>query len=162
MMKRLFPMPVHSVLLLFVWIFLNEFSFAHLVLGSILAILIPLICAPLSDPHITVKKPLKAFFYLLKVVWDIIVSNFEVAARVLRPNRHLRPGLIALPLDLHEPFPLAVLASTISLTPGTVSMDFSDDRQWLYIHALHIDDEQALIDNIKQRYETPLREIFGC
>jgi len=162
MIKRLFPMPVHSILLLVVWIFLNAFSIAHLVLGGILAIVIPLICRPFSDRHVTVKRPLKAFAYLIRVIFDIVVSNLDVAVRVVRSNRRLEPGLIALPLDLHEPFPLAVLASTISLTPGTVSMDFSDDRQWLYIHALHIDDEEALIDRIKQRYEKPLKEIFEC
>ncbi|EAT11163.1 Na+/H+ antiporter subunit E [Bermanella marisrubri] len=162
MIKKLFPMPVHSAMLLGVWVFLNEFSFAHFVLGSFLAITIPWICAPMSDEHPGVKKPIKAFKYLLLVVWDIIVSNFEVAARILRSNKHLRPGFIALPLDIHEPFPLAVLASTISLTPGTVSVDFSDDRQWLYIHALHIDNEDDIINTIKSRYETPLKEIFQC
>lgn len=162
MLKRLFPMPLHTVILTVVWLFLNRFSMGHLVLGLLLGIMIPWFTAPLSDAHARVRRPWLAFRYLLMVLWDIVVSNFEVAYRVLRSNRHLRPGLVALPLDLHEQFPLAVLASTISLTPGTVSIDFSEDRQWLYIHALHVEDEQALIANIKQRYEAPLREIFGC
>ena len=162
MLKRLFPMPLHTAILLSVWMLLNSFTMGHFVLGLILSITIPWIAAPLSDPHVRVKKPLRALLFLIKVLGDIIVSNFEVAGRILRSNRHLRPGLIALPLDLNGKFPLAVLASTISLTPGTVSMDFSEDMQWLHIHALHVDDEQAMIDRIKTRYEAPLREIFGC
>ena len=162
MLKRHFPMPLHTGILLLVWMLLNSFSMGHLVLGLILAIAIPWVAAPLSDPHARVRKPLRAARYVLMVLGDIIVSNFEVAGRILRSNRHLRPGLIAMPLDLRDHFPLAVLASTISLTPGTVSVDFSEDMQWLYIHALHIDNEQHMIDRIKTRYEAPLREIFAC
>lgn len=162
MIKRLFPMPIHSVILVIVWLLLNEFSVGHLVLGSLLGIMIPWLTAPLSDPHERVKKPIRALRYLIMVLWDIVLSNFEVAVRIMRSNRHLRPGLIALPLDLTGQFPLAVLASTISLTPGTVSIDFSEDMKWLYIHALHVDDEQQLIQRIKSRYEAPLKEIFGC
>ena len=162
MLNRLFPMPLHTGILLVVWLLLNDFSPGHWVLGSILAISIPWVASPLSDPHARVKKPGRALRYLFMVLGDIVVSNFEVAGRILRANRHLRPGLIALPLDLTGQFPLAVLASTISLTPGTVSVDFSEDMQWLYIHALHVEDEQALIARIKTRYEGPLREIFAC
>ena len=96
------------------------------------------------------------------VLWDILLSNFEVAIRVLSPNSSLRPGLVALPLDLEGEFPLAVLASTISLTPGTVSVDFSEDMKWLYVHVLHMKTEDDVIQSIKQRYETPLKEIFSC
>ena len=162
MLKRLFPMPLHTCILLVVWLLLNDFSAGHFTLGLILAIMIPWVAAPLSDPHARVKKPLRALRYVLMVLGDIVVSNFEVANRILRPNRLLRPGLIALPLDLTGQFPLALLASTISLTPGTVSVDFSEDMKWLYIHALHVDDEQSLIQRIKTRYEAPLREIFAC
>ncbi len=162
MLNRLFPMPLHSCILVTVWLLLNDFSMGHLVLGTALAIVIPWIAAPLSDPHARVVKPFRAIRYIGMVLVDIVVSNFEVAGRILRPNHHLQPGLIALPLDLTGHFPLSVLASTISLTPGTVSVDFSEDLKWLYIHALHIDDEQQLINHIKTRYEEPLREIFAC
>ncbi len=162
MFKRLFPMPLHSLILVLVWLLLNQFSAGHLVLGILLGIAIPWVAAPLSDPHARVRKPWRATRYLLMVLGDIVVSNFEVAARILRSNRHLRPGLLAVPLDLTGHLPLSVLASTISLTPGTVSVDFSADMKWLYIHALHVDDEAQTIARIKQRYEAPLREIFQC
>jgi multicomponent K+:H+ antiporter subunit E len=54
------------------------------------------------------------------------------------------------------------LSSTISLTPGTLSADFSKNKSILYVHVLHLDDGQAIIDNIKNRYEQPLKEIFKC
>lgn len=162
MFKRLLPMPLHTVILLAVWLLLNDFTAGHLVLGLLLGVTIPWLAVPLSDKHPRVRRPGLLAIYMLRVLWDIVISNFEVAVRVLRPNRHLRPGLIAFPLELQEQFPLAILASTISLTPGTVSIDFSEDMKWLYIHALHIDDEHAMVANIKARYEAPLREIFAC
>ncbi|MCY0967357.1 Na+/H+ antiporter subunit E [Parathalassolituus penaei] len=162
MNKALLPMPIHTAVLLLTWLLLNDFSIGHLLLGSLLAVLIPWLVAPLSDPQAPVRKPGKALVYALIVLWDILRSNIEVAILVMRPNRSLRPALLALPLDIQGDLPQALLASTISLTPGTVSMDFSEDRRWLYIHALHVTDEQALLRSIKERYEAPLKEIFAC
>ena len=76
--------------------------------------------------------------------------------------RRLRPGFVELPLDLTDEFAITLLASTISLTPGTVSADVSEDRRTLLIHALDVDDQDAMIRQIKQRYERPLKEIFEC
>ena len=162
MLRKIFPLPTHAFVLWIVWQLLNEFSPGHMVLGAILAIAITWLISPLSDPHPEIKKPLLAVKYICIVLKDIVVSNFVVAKRVLQSNKKLKPGFIALPLDMDEPFPLAVLASTISLTPGTVSADFSDDMNVLYIHVLHLDDEKTLIAELKNRYETPLKEIFGC
>jgi multicomponent K+:H+ antiporter subunit E len=162
MLRKIFPLPAHALVLWLVWQLLTEFSVGHMVLGAILAIAITWLVAPLSDPHPAIKKPLRAIKYVGMVLIDIVVSNFVVAKQVLQSNKRLKPGFIALPLDMEEPFPLAVLASTISLTPGTVSADFSDDMNFLYIHVLHLDDEKALIAQLKNRYETPLKEIFEC
>lgn len=162
MQKLLLPMPFHTLVLLLVWLLLNDFSAGHWVLGGLLALLIPWLVAPLCDQQAIVRKPVKAVVYALVVLWDIVRSNFEVAVLVMRSNRNLQPGLVALPLDIEGELPAAILASTISLTPGTVSLDFSEDMKWLYIHALHVTDEQALIQSIKERYETPLKEIFAC
>jgi multicomponent K+:H+ antiporter subunit E len=55
-----------------------------------------------------------------------------------------------------------MLASVISLTPGTVSADLSDDRKTLLVHGLNVVDEAAAVAEIKQRYEAPLLEVFTC
>ncbi|MFT6907275.1 MAG: multicomponent K+:H+ antiporter subunit E [Oleiphilaceae bacterium] len=162
MLRYISPLPIHALVLWVVWLLLNEITPGHIVLGAILAIGITWFIHPLSDPHPAIKKPFILLLYIGRVLKDIVVSNFIVAKQVLSPNRLLKPAFIALPLDLEEPFPLAVLASTISLTPGTVSADFSDDMKVLYIHVLNLKDEKALIAEIKARYEAPLKEIFGC
>ncbi|MBV0934538.1 Na+/H+ antiporter subunit E [Marinobacterium weihaiense] len=160
---RWLPMPLHSLLLLVVWLLLNNtVSPGHLVLGTVLALIIPLLCAPLQTTQPRVVRPLLALRYTLKVLVDIVVANIEVAILVLGPMRRLQPGFVAVPLEITADLPVTLLASTVSLTPGTVSAEVSEDRQWLYVHALNLTDEQALIDTIKTRYEAPLKEIFAC
>lgn len=162
--SRLFPMPLHSFLLLVVWLMLNTtLSLGHILLGSILAVVIPLLCAPLRVPQPTIKKPLKVVSYLLIVLKDIVVANIEVALLVVGPMRRIKPGFVAVPLDLSESLPITVLASTVTMTPGTVSAEVSKDNKWLYVHVLDMpENEQEVIDLIKQRYESRVKEIFGC
>ena len=80
----------------------------------------------------------------------------------MSPQLQLNPGYIRLPLDLADGFAITVLASTVSLTPGTVSVDLTPDRSALLVHCLDLDDPDALVAEIKQRYEEPLMEIFSC
>lgn len=157
-----FPTPYHSLLLWIVWLILHDFSRGQMLLGAVLAVVIPWIVAPLSEKEAVAKSPLKVLLYTNRLLYDIIISNFDVAIRVLQPNRNLKPAFIAVPINITEPLPLTIFTSSVSLTPGTCSVELSDDKRWLYVHVLHMDDEQALINQIKQRYEAPLKEIFQC
>ncbi|MEM0910847.1 MAG: Na+/H+ antiporter subunit E [Pseudomonadota bacterium] len=163
-MTRVFPMPLHSVLLLIVWLMINNsVSFGHILLGGFLGIIIPMVCAPLRIPQPTIKRPLKLFTYILMVLKDVIVANIEVALLVIGPMSKIKPGFIAVPLDLDEYLPITVLTSTVTMTPGTVSAEISEDKKTLYVHVLNMpDDENEIIDLIKQRYEARVKEIFGC
>jgi len=163
MISRWFPMPIQSAVLFIAWLLLNNsLSAGHIVLATILAIAIPRFCLPVQSPQPKGHKPLLIIRYFLILLWDIVVANLTVARLILGRNRDLSPSFIALPLDMRAELPITILASTISLTPGTLSADVSEDRGWLYIHALDVDDKEALIAEIKQRYEKPLKEIFQC
>jgi multicomponent K+:H+ antiporter subunit E len=99
--------------------------------------------------------------YCFIVMWDIIVANIQVAWIVLTvPNSKLKPAWIAIPLDLRQPEAITMLAGTITLTPGTVSADLSSEGHSLLVHVLHTDDPDAVLDEIKTRYERRLKEIF--
>ena len=91
---------------------------------------------------------------------DVVLANIEVARLVLGPEAALRPRFVWVPMTLRDPHALAALAGIVSLTPGTLSCDFSDDRRWLLVHALDCADEAALVASIQTRYEAPLRAIF--
>jgi multicomponent K+:H+ antiporter subunit E len=138
-------------------------SLGHIILGSVLAIVIPLICAPLRVPQPQIKRPFKAMLYVLVVLSDIIIANVQVALLVVGPQRKIKPGFVAVPIDLTDTLPITVLASTVTMTPGTVSGELSNDKKWLYVHVLDMpDNEQDVIDLIKTRYESRVKEIFGC
>lgn len=160
---RILPMPFHSLLLFLIWLLLNNsFSAGHLLLATLFAIIIPWCVNSMTTERPRIQKPMLAIFYTFRVLKDIISANFTVAILVLGPLKKLHPGFVAVPLDITSELGITLLASTVSLTPGTVSAEISEDQKWLYIHAMHLEDSNALIAEVKSRYEAPLKEIFGC
>ncbi|RBP78520.1 Na+/H+ antiporter subunit E [Marinomonas rhizomae] len=160
---KLFPMPFHSLLLFVVWLLLNNsVSAGHIVLAAFFAITIPLLVNGMRDEHPKILKPWLAIRYVLMVLKDILTANVEVALLIIGPIKKLTPGFVAIPINIDSDLGITILASTVSLTPGTVSAEVSKDKAWLYVHSLHLDDEAELIKSVKQRYEKPIKEIFGC
>lgn len=97
-----------------------------------------------------------SFFFL----WKVIVANFRVAHDVITPTYHMRPGILAIPLDAHTDDEITLLANVVSLTPGTLSLDVSDDRKVLYIHAMFLEDEEELRKEIKDGFERRLLDVL--
>ncbi|NLQ17388.1 Na+/H+ antiporter subunit E [Marinomonas sp. M1K-6] len=159
----LFPMPFHSVLLFVVWLLLNNsISAGHMTLAAFFAITIPWLVTGMRDEHPKILKPWLAIRYVLMVMWDILTANVEVALLIIGPVKKLNPGFVAIPIEMNSDLGIVILASTVSLTPGTVSAEVSKDKTWLYVHTLHLENEATLIKSVKQRYERPIKEIFGC
>ncbi|WP_386083154.1 Na+/H+ antiporter subunit E [Vreelandella sp. F11] len=157
------PTPVLSILLLVVWLLLvRSYAFGQFVLGGSLAILIPLLTYRFWDARPRISKPLALLRFVFRVLGDIVVANFEVAYLIANPWRRMKPHFVEYPLMLEDRFTITLLASTISLTPGTVSANLRLDGKSLLIHALDVDDEEALINQIRERYERPLKEIYEC
>jgi multicomponent K+:H+ antiporter subunit E len=163
MMLRIFPYPILSAVLAVSWMLLiTEFSLAHALLALFLAWGIPRLCAPFVDHLSKIRSYPAALRLTLLVTWDIVVANVAVAKLVLGPIQKLRPAFLAVPLDTQSSQAQVLFASIITMTPGTVSADFSDDHKILYVHALDCEDPHAMIADMKSRYEQPLKEIFGC
>ncbi|RVT48264.1 Na+/H+ antiporter subunit E [Rheinheimera sediminis] len=165
--KKWWPTPVRSLFLFLVWILLNNsVEFFHLFFGLVLAWLIPQLIYKFRLVQPGMKNPTAAIRYGLMVLWDIVVANLQVVKLVLGPNKRLRPAFIKVPLDLTDNLSITILASTVSLTPGTVSAEVlplnasKDEQRFLLVHVLDLADEAELIRQVKQRYEAPLKEIF--
>ena len=158
----LLPHPYLTLLLATVWTLLqNELSAGMVVFGIILGIIIPRLTAIWWPDRPKAFRLGKMLRYSLIVIWDILVANINVAWIVLSvPNAKLKPSWIVIPLELRKPEAITVLAGTITLTPGTVSADLSEDGHSLLVHVLHTDDPDAEIATIKNRYERRLLEIF--
>lgn len=161
---RLLPHPVLSVFLVLVWALLfNSASAGVWLTGAVVGVAVPLFTAPFWPDQPRFRRPAVLLRLVPVVLWDIAVANLSVAWIVLtRPSSRIRPAFLTIPLALRDPYGKVLLASIITLTPGTVSVMFSEDRKTLYVHALDCDDEAAAVEEIRERYERPLRELLEC
>lgn len=162
MRERYLPHPVLTLVMVFVWMaLLNDVSLGTLTLAVILGVSIPIYTSNFWPNRPVVRSPLNIVIYLVVLLWDITVANLEVAYLILfRGNDQLRSGWICVPLELRNAEAITVLAATITLTPGTVSSDLSADGRSLLVHCLDIDNAEATVARIKERYEQRLRKIF--
>jgi len=104
----------------------------------------------------------KFFFYaagfLLHVLYAILQSNLKLAWLVLgtifNRRKKLQPGIVAVPLEITGPFERTLLASVITLTPGTISVDLGqrDGQDVLYVHAIDLADPEAFRQEIKRSF----------
>lgn len=162
MIGRLLPHPCLSLVLTATWVALaNEISAGSLVMGLLVGLLLPLATRPFWPGRPKLRRPLLILRYLGIVLHDIVLANFQVARLVLfRRSSELRSAYVTVPLALRSPEAIAVLAGTITMTPGTLSAEIAADGAALLVHGLDVPDPAALVAEIKQRYEAPLLEIF--
>ncbi|MBA2662661.1 MAG: Na+/H+ antiporter subunit E [Bradymonadaceae bacterium] len=163
--KKLLPQPIFSVVLLITWLLAyGSIALATIGTGLVWALIVPMFTARFwpEAPPIRRWRPLLLFTFVM--IFDIIIANLTVARLILGPTKRLQPCFLEIPLELDHPFAITILASAISLTPGTVSANLSGDRRTLLVHALDCPSNQVdtQISLIKARYEAPLKEIFEC
>ncbi len=161
-MSRMLPQPVLTLVLAGVWLLLvNSVSAGHLVLGLAIGVAVPLVTSRYWPDSRLPRRPIHVVEYALVVLWDIVISNIEVARLILfrRPDQ-LRSRFVCVPLDLRSAEAIAVLAGTITMTPGTLTADIAADGRSLLVHCLDADDPDAVVASIKQRYERRLKDIF--
>lgn len=95
-------------------------------------------------------------------LYELFLSAIRVAVLVLRPDmkNHLKPAIIAFPLRATRDAEITLLANLITLTPGTLSVEVSEDRRVLYVHALSCTDRDALVRDIAHGFESKVMEVF--
>lgn len=93
-------------------------------------------------------------------LWELVLSSLQVTWDVITPRHLARPGILAIPLDLESDTEITLLANLISLTPGSLSLEVTDDRKTLYIHSMFVDDPEKERQIIKTRWEAKVREAF--
>ncbi|GAB3509255.1 Na+/H+ antiporter subunit E [Pseudoxanthomonas daejeonensis] len=159
--RRWLPsLPLATMVFCF-WLLLNDqVTTGHVLMALVLALLIPPFAARLDREFARIGslRGVPRMFGILLL--DIVRSNITVALQVLGPEERITPGFIWVPLDIANIHGIAALTSIITLTPGTVSAALSDDRRYLLVHVLHLEDADEVVRQIKSRYEGPLMEIF--
>lgn len=163
-----------NLLLALAWMVMNNsYTLADLLVGLLFSFLVlRLSWRALSDEPFSLgryfslksEKPLRQTLRWLRFIGfgfvEIVKSNIAVTKTILSPKLNLRPGIVAIPLDLQSDEGITTLANLITLTPGTVTLDVSADRKTLYIHALEVDDAEALRRATKVNFERRVQELW--
>lgn len=138
----------------------GELSVANLSVGFALGYgLLWLGSGVLGSGQYAAKAP-RFVEFLLFFLWEMLVANLKVAYDVLTPASQLRPAIIALPLDATTDLEITLVANFISLTPGTLSLDVSQDREVLYIHAMYRHDAEREKRRLKKGFERRLLALL--
>ena len=154
--------PALSILVAAAWLLLQQsLALPQLITAAVLGLGMPWLLRGFLTPSGRLRRGNVALRLLVVVLWDIVRSNLTVARIVLVPGSNPQPAWVALPLDLDNPLAIALLATIITTTPGTVSCTIDEKRHRIIVHALDCTDPPALAAQMKQRYERPLKEIFG-
>lgn len=162
-LRSILPFPGTSVALALFWMLLvNELSWANAALALGLGLLIPLLTQHLRASRRPIRRAGAALRLAGVFLLDMVIANLTVAALVLGPRSRIRPAFIEVALDLDDGPSVGLLAAVVSLTPGTVSVDFSPNRRTLLVHALRAPDPAATARRIKLRYEARIKEVFEC
>ncbi len=153
-----------ALLMAFVWAAITgTFSLLNLVLGFAVGFgALWLVRSHMSEPFLF-RKLGRIISLTLLFFYELALSASRVAILVMRPNieKHLMPAIIAFPLTAKSDAEITLLANLITLTPGTLSVDVSEDRKFIYVHAISVPDKQALIEDIASGFEAKIIEVFA-
>ena len=135
-----------NILLAFAWVLLTgELDYVNFIDGLLIGFIILFFSKyRLKSSKYFFKIP-KALGFLFYFIYELIIANIRVAYEVITPNQRLQPGIIAVPLAAETDFEITILANLITLTPGTLSLEVSKNREFIYVHAMHIDNKEKSI-----------------
>lgn len=105
-------------------------------------------------------KSYRIISLFLLFLYELVNSAWRVMILVLSPNMNIKPGIFAFPLSLENDMEIALLANMITLTPGTLSVDVSEDKKYIYVHAIDASDPEAAKADIANGFEKKIREAF--
>ena len=163
-------MKKKTILFLFVfvlWLLLCfSLDWQHIVVGAVVALLVTVITGGLfiTRPHL-LKNPLRYVWFLYYIpvfIWECFKANVDMAFRVAHPDLPIKPGIVKVKTRLRSETGLTFLANSITLTPGTLTVDIDQEHSILYIHWINVSstDIEKASQIIVTRFEKILEKIF--
>jgi multicomponent Na+:H+ antiporter subunit E len=139
----------------------GSFTLSSLITGFALGYVALWFIQPLLGARSTyygrVWRTFRLIFFFL---WELVISSFRVAWEIVTPGDTSRSQIVEMPLDVESDIEILLVTNLISLTPGTLSLDVTPDRKTLIIHAMFVDDPDALVRDLKSGMERMVREVF--
>ncbi|MCK0471638.1 Na+/H+ antiporter subunit E [Halalkalibacter sp. APA_J-10(15)] len=149
-----------NIVIALVWVLLqNSYTGVDFLVGYVIGILILFVLRRFLRFDFYFRRVWAIMKLVLLFIKELVLANIDVIKIVLSPKMNIKPGIVAVPTKLKSEFEITLLASLISLTPGTLSMDFSSDNQTIYIHSIHVPDKNAMIEQIHHTFERAIMEV---
>jgi len=139
---------------------ITQFNLQGLLIGFVLGYAVLWITQPLYPATGYFQRVGRWARLVAQFVMELFVSSIEVLWEVVTPRQNSRPGIIAVPLDAETDLEIMLVANLISLTPGTLSLDVSEDRRFLFVHVMFLDDREAAVRDIKSGLEKRVMEAL--
>ncbi len=151
-----------NILLTIVWVALNgKFDEGNFLFGFILSFGIMWVVSRSADSdrkYFTKIPKIISFFFFF---WfELVKANIHVAYEVITPKLQMTAGIVKFPLSAKTDLEITLLANLISLTPGTLSLDVTADKKFLFVHSMYIEDRESFITEIKDGFERRLLEVM--
>jgi len=155
-------MLLGTILLALAWAALQgDFSLSSLVTGYLLGCVVVFLLGKGGVLPDDFESRVRSFVSLAAFfLWELILANIRVALDVLRPRLNMRPAVVAIPLDVQQDDELLLLSAMINFTPGSVTVDVTDDRRTLYVHVMHMKSAEQTRREIKDGFERRIRRLF--
>lgn len=144
-----------------IWIAVSGNATVHnLIFGFIVSLIIVGLLREQINGTTYLTRMARMLSLLVLFMVELAKSAWKVTVLVLSPRLHVQPGIFAFPLTVTSDVEITLLANLITLTPGTLSVDVSQDRKTLYVHALDCSDPDAARRDIAQGFERKILEVF--
>lgn len=149
-----------NILLAIAWMLLTgNMSFENLIEGFIFGYIILWFLRYLPESSSYVMRVPRLIKFLAFFIYELIVANLRIAYDVVTPKHRMKPAIIAIPLTVTKDFEILLLANLISLTPGSLSLDVSSDKKFLYVHSMYVSNPEKVIKEIKEGFENKIIEL---
>lgn len=151
-----------NILLTFVWVALTgHLDYANFIFGYTLGFFILWMVnrSVRANTEYFYRVP-KIFAFILLFIYDLLKANFEVMKDVVTPNYNMKPGIVKYEMDAKTDFEITMFANMIALTPGTVVVDLSKDKKFMYIHVMYLTNKEEFKSTLSNRIERKLLEIL--
>jgi multicomponent Na+:H+ antiporter subunit E len=155
------------IIAFFTWVLLTwSLDLEHLVVGILASILVSLVTGDIFQKKVPISKSIDRylwfFYYIAKFIWECLKANIDGAYRVIHPDLPINPGIVKVKTGLKSDMALTFLANSLTLQPGTMTVDIDKENGFLYIHWIDVksqDIEQAS-KMITEKFERILKRIF--
>jgi len=149
-----------NLLISFVWMFLKgSFAPDTFLIGFIIGLMLIYMTRRFFTDKFYLYRVVSIIKLLGIFLRELVLSNIAVLKIILRPRLKVTPGIFALETALTKNWEITILCNLITLTPGTLVVDISEDNKILYIHAMDIRDKEATISSIKNSFEKAIQEV---